>query len=355
MLKQTLIIFTFLTVLFSNAQLKEKFDKGFIINKSKDTIEGYIKAADLSNFSSGICFKKNLEEKECKTYGNNQILSFKTYTNDSFDLLDLKMDNRQNAVKIFAKLIFKEGGVSLYKSVHKSEIFYVILNNNEKYILQNDKLFTGENKLRTYNYKGILNFATEGFVNNNNLKAKFDEDTFIDILVDYNLSKGKESNYVKVKEKSTNFLIATAGLGFEKNSSEYYGQLMYRKYLPKISRSTSFNIGINYFNNQYTSRNKDYTLSLFSVPIQIQQNFLNKNIRPYIFAGISLDYVQIKDDANVSVLTKGFQKNYGLNMLYGAGIEMDVFDEGIYIKIEYRKQGYTHPILFGIGYVFKNM
>jgi len=34
---------------------------------------------------------------------------------------------------------------------------------------------------------------------------------------------------------------------------------------------------------------------------------------------------------------------------------MDVFDEGIYIKIEYRKQGYTHPIIFGIGYVFKNM
>ena len=81
--------------------------------------------------------------------------------------------------------------------------------------------------------------------------------------------------------------------------------------------------------------------------------FFNFFVIPYFFAGLSLNYVQIKDDNNNSLLTEGLQKTYGINLLYGAGIEIEVF-KGIYLKSEYRDEGYSHPIVFGIGYIFKN-
>jgi hypothetical protein len=214
-----------------------------------------------------------------------------------------------------------------------------------------NKLISGETKIRKYNYTGILNLATEGLIFKNNLNIKFDEDRFVDIITEYNNSKGSKSKDLRVEQESTNFVIANVGLGFDNNGSEYYGQVMYRKYLPKISRSTSLNIGVSYFQYQLTEQSKDFTQSLLSIPLQIQQNILNKNIRPYFFVGLSFNYLQIKDENNNSLLNEGFQKTYGINPLYGAGIEKDIF-KGIYLKSEYRKEGYSHPIVFGIGYIF---
>ena len=126
---------------------------------------------------------------------------------------------------------------------------------------------------------------------------------------------------------------------------------MHRKYYPKISKNTSLNIGLNYFHYQFKERNKKFTQSLFSIPLLIQHNFFNKNIRPYIFAGISLNYIQIKNSSENSLLEKRFQKTYGINFPYGAGFEIDIY-EGIYLKSEYRDEAYSHPILFRIGYFF---
>ena len=128
---------------------------------------------------------------------------------------------------------------------------------------------------------------------------------------------------------------------------------MIRKYYPKISNSTSLNFGVSYFNYKIEEQNATNTASLLSIPLQIQQNLFNKNIRPYIFAGLSLNYLIANDNNGNSILEKGFQKTYGINLLYGVGIEIDIF-KGFYLKSEYRNEAYSHPILFGIGYVFQN-
>jgi len=49
------------------------------------------------------------------------------------------------------------------------------------------------------------------------------------------------------------------------------------------------------------------------------------------------------------------QKTYSLYFLYGTGIEIDIL-KNIYFKIEYRNEVFSHPIMFGLGYIydFKN-
>lgn len=352
-MRNTLFLLIFLSALISNAQLKEKFEKGWIITNNNVKAEGYIKVDDLSKLSSSICFKKKIEEKQCQTYKATQLKSFQTSIENTFDLLKLKINNNQNEINILANLILKGEKLSLYKSIYNSEMFYIISQNDKNYVLQKDKLISGETEIRKYNYTGILNAITEGIAFKEKLKISFNEDNFVHIISEYNKSKGSQSKDLRVKEKSTNYVIANLGFGFNNNGSQYYGQVTHRKYLPKISRSTSLNIGISYFNYQSKGLNNDFTQSLFSIPLQIQQNLFNKNIRPYLFAGLSLNYLQIKDENNNLLLSEGFQKTYGINLLFGAGIEIDI-SKGIYLKSEYRREAYSHPIVFGIGYIFKS-
>jgi hypothetical protein len=353
-MKKTIFLLIFLSTLISNAQLKEKFEKGWINNNNNNAkIEGYIKTDDLSKLSSEVCFKRNLEEKKCQNYDNSKIKYFQMVDGGIFELLSLKINNNQSDIDVFANLILKGEKLSLYRCIYKSELFYILSKDDKNYVLQNDKFTSGDREIKKYRFKGILNYVTEGLILKNNLNTEFDENNIVEIVTEYNNSKKAQSKDLRSKEKYTNYVITNVGLGFKNNGSEYYGQIMYRKYIPQISRSTSINIGINYFNYQFKEQNKDFTQSLLSIPLQIQQNILNKNIRPYFFTGISLNYLQIKDENNNSILSEGLQKTYGINFLYGAGIEIDIF-KGIYLKSEYRNEGYSHPIVFGIGYIFKN-
>ena len=354
-MKQIFLLITFFLTLICNAQLKEKFEKGWFINNDNFKMEGYIRSDDLSKFSTGICFKRNLDLKECQAYNITQIKSFRIGNGNTFNLLHFKINKKQQEIELFVNLIIKGNELSLYRGIYKSEPFYVLSKNDKNYVLQKDKLISGETKFRKYNYKGILNFVTEGLAQRDNKKIKFDEDYFVRIVIEYNSLKNATVNDLRIKEKAKNYLLTNIGVGVENDGFQYYGQIIHRKFYPKISRSTSLNVGLNYFNYEFKVRNRNFTQSLLSIPLQIQNNILNKNIRPYIFAGLSFNYLRISDENNNSILSGGFQKSYGINLLYGAGIEIDIL-KNIYLKGEYRIEAYSHPIMFGIGYVynFKN-
>lgn len=351
-MKQIFLLATFFFTFICNAQLKEKFEKGWIINNKNLKIEGYIRTDDLSKLSSGICFKRNLDVKKCQVYTTTELKSFQIGDSDTFDLLNFKINNKQQEVALFLNLITKGNVLSLYKGIFKSDIFYVLSKKGRNYALQNDKLVSGETEIRRYHYRGILNLVTEGLAQRGNKKIKFDEDYFVEIVTEYNVLKKSKVTDLRFKEKTKSFVLPNIGIGFENDGFQYYGQVMYRKYLPRISRSASLNIGISYFNYQFKSQNRDFTQSLLSIPLQIQQNFSNKNVRPYIFAGISFNYLKISDENNNSIIDEGFQKSYRINLLYGAGIEIDIL-KNIYLKGEYRREAYSHPIMFGIGYTYK--
>lgn len=174
---------------------------------------------------------------------------------------------------------------------------------------------------------------------------------------------GSTSQLLTTKEKAVHFVLANIG-GMYKNSSnhELFTQLMYRTYFPKINRSTSLNIGIDFFKYQYAARDKtrlfgtigalrNYTATLISVPVLIQQNILNKKIRPYLTGGFNAAYYKLIDEQGISYLLKGFQRNFGISVLLAAGIEVDVY-KGLHFKGEYRHEIYNHPVIFAIGYRF---
>jgi hypothetical protein len=338
-----------LSINFSFSQLKENYEKGSIIQNNDEKIDGYIRIDDLSKLSTEICFKVTETDKNCTIYNTSQIKSISTENGRSFDLLTIKMDENEEEIKIFASLILK-GTASLYKNVYKGTNFFVITNQNKNYVLQDDVLIQGDIEMTTHNFRRILNFATEGLMNSNNT-IKFDQKDFIKIVTKYNSLKGFDSKIVDTKEKRVNFVIVNVGGGIKKDENEFFVQGNYRIYYPNISRSSSLNIGLNYFIYHYPALyNKKTTQTLTSIPLSFQQNLLNKNFRPYLFGGFNLGFQKVVENG-VSILPNGFQKNFGIGLLYGAGVEVDVY-KGFMMKCEYRNEIYPHLILFGIGYNF---
>lgn len=265
-------------------------------------------------------------------------------------MLEISLNNNTIDIKVFAYLILK-GKASLYKGIYKSNVFYVISKDTTNYVLQNDVFIPGHTEVKRYNYKGILNLATENLPIKSNSDIGFRENDFIEIITKYNLSKGSEIKDFRQKEKATKFLIAYAGGGVGKDDSEYFFQLIHRLYYPRISKSTSLNIGVNYYNYQVNDLNNASKISLISLPFQIQHNLSNKSFRPYLFTGINFSYLRKVDDDNNSLLEDGFQSNYGFGFLYGAGIEIDIY-KGLMLKSEFRYETFAQLILFGIGYNF---
>ncbi|MFL1011948.1 hypothetical protein [Flavisericum labens] len=350
MLKNFIILSFFLFTCLMNAQLKELYEKGFVVKTNNDTLRGYIKTDDLKGFSCNVSFKTNLEDDESNIFNTSDLKSFRTKTGKIFDLLKVKINNKKEEISVFANLIL-EGETALYKSIYKSSTFYIVSKSKENFALQKDELKTGDSKITRYNYYGILNLVTENMLRENNTDVSFSERDFIEVITKFNTLKGFESRDIRYIEKTIRHFIIMAGAGTGKNEQEYFFQAIYRIFNPKISRSTSINIGLNYFNYQYSALNLEIDQSLISVPIQFQQNLLNKNIRPYLFAGPNVSYLRRNSSDKRFDLEKGFQKDFGISFLFGGGIEADLY-KGLMLKSEYRHETFSHTILFGIGYNF---
>ncbi|UKM64982.1 porin family protein [Flavobacteriaceae bacterium GSB9] len=350
MLKKLFYLSICLLTYFAHAQLSDSYEKGFVVKTNNDTLHGYIKTDDLKGLSTHVCFTINQQKEECTIYSTSDVKSFRTETGKIFDLLKVKINNNQIEISVFANLIL-EGKTALYKSVYKSSNFYIISKTNENFALQEDKLQTGDSKITRYNYYGILNLVTENMLTETNTKVSFKESDFIETVTKFNTLKGYESRDVRYKEKTIKYFIAMAGVGTGKYEQEFYYQAMYRIYNPKISRSISVNLGVNYFNYEYSKEGFSIEQSLISVPLQFQQNLLSKNIRPYLFVGPNFSYLNRDSSDNRLNLDKGFQKNFGVDFLYGIGLEIDLY-KGLMLKSEYRHETFSHPILFGIGYNF---
>ena len=349
-MKQFFLLCVFLSVFLSRAQLKTTFEKGWIF---KDQLKqnGYIRSDDLYTRSTGVCFKRSLEDQKCELYDTSQVSSFQVANGETFDLIHVAVDNHRKEIDLFAYLIFKGEKLSLYKSVYNAKLFYVLSKDGAYYALQNNKLISGEIEIRKYNYHGLLNYVTEGVAYRSHKKMKFDEDYFVEIVSEYNTFKGADGQDLRVEKKSDNFLMFNAGLGVEGGGfSSYYGQVLYRKYMPHLSRKISLNFGISYYNYEFQERNKNFKRSLLSIPIKFQHNFFHGPIRPYVFAGFSFTYFDTSEKYNHSFLRERLDRKYGLDVLYGTGIEIEIFKK-MYVKAEYRREVYSHPVLFGIGCV----
>jgi opacity protein-like surface antigen len=256
--------------------------------------------------------------------------------------MTILINKNKDNITVFANQIV-QGAISLYKTSIDFKYIYIVQSGEELYVLQEDKFVSGDLTISRNNFQGVLNIATAGFSSTNYPKISFNENQFVEIISAYNTSLGETATETNRYEKPIHFTILNLGSGAQHRQFEYFVQAMYRLYYPSISRSTSLNLGLNYFNYQTSNAS-----------VQIQQNLLNKNIRPYLFGGLSLSYLNVVDMNNRPINETGFQKNFGLGYLYGAGIEMDVFKKYM-VKCEYRHEIFNHLILFGVGYNFSKL
>lgn len=355
-----------LAILFTgslHAQLKDSYVKGSIELQNGQRLNGYIKDDEMAKMNFKVSFKGKREDKTIRMYDTSDIKRYQLDDGEAFELLHIRGEYMTHDISVLGKLIVR-GKASLYKVNYKSDIIYIVTKDDNSYVLQNDKRDNSQmsTDVTYYYFKARL---YEAVASSDVSKEKvenisFIEKEFIGVIKQYNNFYKSENEILVIRKKPVRFIIVNAG-GMYKNSNrkEYFFQGIFRTYFPKISRGASLNTGISYFNYKNVIRRGqwpwneviDKTYSLITVPFQLQQNFLNKKIRPYAFVGANISYIKITDQSGSSQIDNGLQNNFGVALLYGAGIEADIY-KGIMLKTEYRDENFAHLVLVGIGYNF---
>ena len=354
-------ILLFTTLSFVNAQLKEEYLPGTITMNSGETLSGFIKNENLDRANTTVNFKKLLSDKKSIKLKDSALSSVKYNNGETFEMLHIMPDGQQDSISLFARLIVK-GKVSLYKTVYLKDEMYVIARDGMTYPLQPNTLESGELEVSNHFYKFYLKSALKLDELNTNIdEIPYSRESFIKLVAEYNKSVLSENSLITIKNKPIHFTIIEMGGGqSSKNNYEIYFRGLYRTYFPYISRSTSLNIGLQYYQYNYQDynyfTNPNFIRKLFAIPIQLQQNLLNKSVRPYLSTGINLSYISDVNETGVDYRdvgsrNKGFQQDYGFNLIFSAGIEVDII-KGFMARAEYRFEDYTHPLLIGVGYHF---
>lgn len=363
-LKIEILILSLTLTINVNAQLKDDFIKGTIVLQNNQKLEGWIKNDVISDMNYKINFKQTEDNKKIYTYDASEISSVILENGELYELIHYKGHYNSDSLSALGKLILR-GKASLYKISYDSDDIFIVKINGKCYTLQNDKVEPGtmSTEVTSYFYKDYLTKALSAVpstferIQNSN----FSDQNLINIISYYNKSLNAENTLLKSQNKSAHFIIAGFG-GMVKNSTnnEIYLQAFYRSYLSRISKSTSFNIGLSYYYNRYSfnpypgyiySTDSKYKRTLISIPLKLQQNFLNKFIRPYIATGFNVCYLKYVNEKGVSQIEKGLQNNFGVGILYSAGIEADIY-KGLMLKGEYLNEIFSHMIMFGVAYNF---
>lgn len=348
------LVFVCLLIPNMYAQLSDSYVAATVITSDNTQLSGFVLLKDLEQLSKEICFKQNINDVQCTRYARGQLKSFRTENGNYYELMDLEIKNKSMTVTVIASQLLK-GETELFKAIYDSELLFIVVSKGDKRVLQNDDFIPGELEIKRNNFQGVLNIITEGFSMANYPRLTFNENEIIEALAAYNTSIGSDCKRVKKENKLIPFYILNVGAGAGKRQSEFFTQAMYRLYYPEISEKMSLNLGLSYYNYQTSYASalsaNGFKESLLSMPLQIQHNFLTKKFRPYIFGGISLNYLKIVDKNNRLLNDTGFQKNFGIGFLYGGGLELDIYKH-IMLKSEYRFELYNHLLLFSIGYNF---
>lgn len=361
-LKATGLLLFALFHLHSFGQTKVLYEEGIVQLNNGQTVVGYIKKGELSDMVSSINFKQAKTDENHTNYDTAQIKRFWIGTKDVFELLHFSVNNPAEPVNAFAKVLVK-GDATLYKTVYKGEVLYMVKRDNTLYVLQNDKAASrkGNIPVAGYKYKERLMQAVGKSVASNISadKLTYSEKNFIDLVSAYNNSVASPNDILLPKEKPVSFLLATVGGGFQQNDgNEIFLHTAYRTYFPDLSRNTSLNVGFNFYASKFSEIETinffdykfNYTSLLFTLPVEVQHNLLNKAIRPFVSAGFTFAFNSVRDQFGNSE-NRILKNQVGVRPVYSGGVEADLAKKFM-IKAAYRKEVFSHLVLVGIGYNF---
>ncbi len=358
------VVCTLLLLTAQSQMLKEEYKSAVITIKTGEKIEGYIDQDELPKIMNQIKFKKNISDQSYILYDTSSaVIAFAFRGGDEYELINFPINKFSTKITGYAKVLVK-GKAILYRYIYASEDIYIIKNNGNIYVLQNDVILSDvfSSSVEHFQFEELLSGALE---TSDSLKVdlsriEYSESYFIKVVSNYNIAKGAQNIVVKSKWKPIHYTLFSVGNFFnviDKNEWSAIG--LYRTYLPQLSKSISVNIGLTYFTKKYTKilqswtipvNKDDYFVSMFAMPVFVQENLLQKDVRPYIFVGLDAYYkvFELKNSLDPIPLKENY---FGVNILWGGGVEVDLF-KGLFFKGEYRfdTQDFMH---LGVGYYFK--
>lgn len=342
-----------------SAQLHDQYLKGSIqfADGRKETVLLLNEETEKLNYSVSV--KDSSHKKSKKTYSAYEILAFEFENGKKFRQITFAPHSAKDSITVLGRLIVT-GKINLFQVYQNNSELLVAVKDGEIFPMQKDEFTMLDTEIKKHHFNSYLLSALRDApdpIREKATKIDFDEKAISRLILDYNKLYDSPSEIVKKEAENKRFWIAGASF---KKTKEYpygiFGFINYRLYITDFSRSTSFNIGLHYYNYQFKTTYSPISIitstrSIASLPVFVQQNLLNKRVRPYLFAGFNISYINTKADRRGYEDPKGFQRNYGFNVLGGAGIELNVIPN-LMLKADYRYENVLHGFMGGVAVLF---
>lgn len=361
-----------LTCLYINAQ--KKYEPGYIVTISKDTLSGYIASLTDAELTHNISFKHNESSANTVDYSTEQLQGFGFSSGRIFKRMSgsIPNGNTQDTISVFAKRLV-EGKVDLYvwrkKGTNGAD--YFMYNNESIRKVHLTKPRKNEVKLEgsTYNatrykYIGDLNYVKHDQTTDikDHKKLNYGENSFRKDIIAFN--KRFEADYpinIYKEPRHFNYNILV-GLPFSTNSEEKHFRIgMYRdKTFTDKTATFSYFTGIIYhhwsedensYDTQLKHSEQNFKWQMLNiVPFGFKFQAKSKRIIPYGYLGVGAailvqsdhiitDYKYIGDEKNTTILP---------TVNTGIGLKIKVNNNFILTEITPTMNG----VFFNAGYSF---
>lgn len=342
-----------------NAQLQDEYIKGtlhFTDGRKEPTL---ILNEETGKLNNSVTVQDSSSKKSRKKYTAADILSIEFENGKKFRQITFTPHKTVDTLTVLGRVLVT-GRVNLYQVFYKESMILIAAREDNTYPMQKDEFTSNDKEVKEHFYNSFLMNALKDAPDELREKAAkidFDEKRISRLIFEYNQLYNNPAELSVIKKENKKFI--TGGLLFKKTKNTPYaiwGFIHYRLYFTDFSRSTSFNTGFHYYQYQFKTayspiQTNTFNRSIASIPFFVQQNLLNKSFRPYVFGGFNLSYIATKAGTQNIEDETGFQKNYGLHFLGGAGIEINLLRH-LMLKTDYRFENFNHGFMGGLVVIF---
>lgn len=310
MLRFFAICFFVLVVSAFNIKAQTAFRKGYVINKSRDTIWGQIEyRTNTKNYSS--CIFKNEEVVE---YFPQDIIGY-GFVDDKFYSIGI-VEGAFAEVLVVGDLSLYKCRSKYYLRKNKGKIF-VLERKDHKEVRVDGKIFFDEDN----RWKGVFYFLISDRISDNSIvkRIEFNERALVELVVKYN-SFGKEKYKIFKESKPWCTMEIAVSVGVNNSKLSYcvesgYAESFKDKYVsiypslgflldikaPRVSERVYFSSGL-YYNRLKNTRyldhdewGEEYTkmkvdISSFTLPVLVKFDIYKKDMLVYAQGGLAFDY-----------------------------------------------------------------
>lgn len=361
MSKSALFLFTafFFAFLIPKAQLHDQYLKVTILFSDGRSTSAMVLNEESKKLNYSVSIQDSSNKKSKQTYSASAIKELDFDNGKIFRQITFAPHGTNDTITVLGRLLVT-GKINLFQVYRQGKLLLVAVKADEIFPMQKDEFSPLDPEIKKHYYNSFLLNALKDAPDPIRVKAaraEFDEKYISRLILEYNKLYDLPAEIVKRKAEKKSFWLA--GAEFKKTKVYPYGVfgfVNYRLYITDLSSSTSFNVGLHYYNYQFKTTYSPALLvtstrSIASLPVFVQQNLLNKKVRPYLFAGFNFSYIHTKADKPGYEDQKGFQRNYGGNIIGGAGIEANVLPN-LMIKADYRYENVLHGFMGGLAFLF---